>query len=271
MKRFNGLLGLCLVISLLMARPISSADPGVLSEYLFGTPELIASKVTTAGVLALAYGVHHYGKSKPATAAAGVLSLVSLYLAYNDISLVKEAQSIRNCSVEDASDDQIVDWMDSLCFNRSYESCVGLSVVSDGDPNSNVVRIAGNHPIRNLKFKDFDLLKKAKKEFFEKFASEEGSGDRLRGCGETLLRKKGFKRNQFKSYEQYIPLGISKDNVKHNYIISLLTLEKIINGFQEKEIVDEDRFFSYNEDGRFLSYAITIDINKLYDDILQKG
>ena len=103
MKKFQKLLGLCLIGSLLAVHPIFGADRSVmhkisemvqrnpkgavllagallLGKYLLNTPELRVRKGATAASLALAYAAHRYYKSKPVSAIAGLASLISLYL-----------------------------------------------------------------------------------------------------------------------------------------------------------------------------------------------
>ncbi len=232
MKKFQKLLGLCLIGSLLAVHPISSVERSLvqrisekvqknpqgaalagalllgiaaytwntsaegstlraLPKYLLNTPELRVRKGASAASLALAYAAHRYSKSKPVSAIAGLVLLISLYSVCKDISLVKDVQLAK--AGKEVSDEHIKRYMDSLCFNRK------MSQGFVEEPGSAI-------SYSEFDFEDnscftFDQ-KKLQDKFFSVCKENEDYKGQLQRCAQQLLQEKGFVAREFEEFEQ---------------------------------------------------------------------
>ena len=145
---------------------------------------------------------------------------------------------------EEVSDEQIKDRMRSLCFDRLY---IYAHCSADYGLDLRVT----------FYFLNFGSANKRLRDFFEIFAID--NKEQLQRCGHQLLMQKGL------DVEKYgVPVFNSNDELldsdEHKYVIALLMLKKIINGFQGEH--SQDAFLSYN------ASCEIADLPKTYKEIL---
>ena len=112
---------------------------------------------------------------------------------------------------ENILDEEIKERMKLLCFDRLF----------DATPPGHVGRF-------RLTFNDCNLKKSSElKKFFENFAPN--NKERLQSCGYQLLMQEGFDLESWSSKDHNC-----KMNESNNFVVALMMLEKIIDGFDAK-------------------------------------
>ena len=190
-------------------------------EYLLKRSELRERQVTSAVSLAFAYAAHHHCKSKPVSAIAGLLSLGLLYLAYKDISLVKDARK------------SIEHYLDTLCFGGScWENAYQENLLMPDSPYIQHVSFCANSDIS---------IWNQRESFDSRLKKDENLKSRMKECARELLKTKNF---NFEWVESLVNGCSDKNKLMqladyNEWIVPIIALTIITDGSSCNE-------FSYN-------------------------